>query len=346
MGLVPHPPRESPQHMEATPHQEFSTLYTSEPQLTRALAAEFRHDPKVTERYFSSLLGVKLGELTDVRCEKDKRVDILLKFEHKIIAIEAKIDHAISDDQIERESKVADYLMLLLLDADDAAEYRDQVAHVLTWKEVLSEFPDARVLLSDVESLPTLKVQVERVLRKTLRNMTIPDGWYLEVNRGDSGMPGITVKSPELPNGDWLCGQIQVIGWEMPLSFNDIHLEYYAGTHVEETDECYPPLDSNDLPSWVTNARVLYETVLDGNPSTFDLKTNKPGTSRLPFGPLRKDLTTKYLADAPWLAQGYIDTAIGVRAHPKPISEIDDLADAAMRLFTAWFDALEKQSHA
>jgi len=36
---------------------------------------------------------------------------------------------------------------------------------------------------------------------------------------------------------------------------------------------------------------------------------------------------------------------MGVRANPKPISEIDDLADAAMRLFTAWFDALEKQSH-
>ena len=331
--------------MEATPHHEFSGLYTSEPQLTRALAAEFRHDPQATERYFSSLLGVKLGELTDVGCEEDQRVDILLEFEHSTIAIEAKIDHAISEDQLERESKVADYLMLLLLDADDAAEHRDQVAHVLTWKEVLSEFPDARVLLSDVESISALKVQVERVLRKTLRNMTIPDGWYLEVNRGDSGMPGITVESPELPNGDWLCGQIQVIGREMSLSFNDVHLEYYAGTHVEETDECYPPLDSNDVPSWVTNARVLYETVLEGDPSTFDLKTNKPGTSQRPLGQLRKDLTMKYLADAPWLAQGYIDTAIGVRAHPKPISEIDDLADTAMRLFTTWFDALEQQSH-
>lgn len=331
--------------MEATPKQKFSALYTSEPQLTRALAAEFRHDPKVTERYFSSLLGVKLGELTDVGCEKDQRVDILLEFEHKTIALEAKIDHEISEDQLERESEVADYVMLLVLDVDDAADYQDMVARVLTWDKTLSEFPEPRILLSDIESLRTLKVQVERVLRKTLRNMAIPDGWYLKVNRGDSGMPGITVKSPELPNGDWLFGQIQVIGREMPLSFNDIHLEYYAGTHVEETDECYPPLDSNDVPSWVTNAWVLYESVLEGDPHTFDLKTNKPGTSRLPFGPLRKDLTMKYLADAPWLAQGYIDTAIGVRANPKPISEIADLADTAMHLFTAWFDALEKQSH-
>ena len=344
MGLVPRPPRESPQHMEATPHQEFSTLYTSEPQLTRALAAEFRHDPQATERYFSSLLSVELGELTNVGCEKDQRVDILLEFEHSTIAIEAKIDHAISEDQLERESKVADYLMLLLLDADDAAEHQDQVARVLTWAEILPEFPDARVLLSDVESLPASKVQVERVLRKTLKKLTIPDGWYLEVNRGDSAMPGITIESPELPNGDWLCGQIQVIGRKMPAVFSDVRLEYYAGTHVEETDECYPPLDSNDRPSWVTNAQVLYKTVLEGNPSTFDLKTNKPGTSRRPLGPLRKDLTMKYLPDAPWLAQGYINWALGVRAYPKPISEIDDLADAAMRLFTAWFGALEKRS--
>ena len=330
--------------MEATPRQEFSALYTSERQLTRALAAEFRHDPKATERYFSSLLGVELGELIDVGCEKDERVDILLKFEQSTIAIEAKIDHAISEDQLERESTVADYLMLLVLDADDAADYLDQVAHVLTWKEVLSKFPDARVLLSDVKSLSDLKVQVERVLRKTLRNMTIPDGWYLDVRRDDRGMPGITIVSPELPNGDWLCGQIQVTGTSMPAVFSDVCLEYYAGTYVKETEECYPPLDSNDAPSWVTNARVLYESVLEGDPSTFDLKTNKPGTSTRPLGPLRKDLTMKYLADAPWLAQGYINWSLGVRANPKPISEIDDLADAAMRLFTAWFDALEKRS--
>lgn len=332
--------------MEATPHHEFGALYTSEPQLTRALAAEFRHDPRATERYFSSLLGVELGELIDVGCEKDQRVDILLMFQQATIAIEAKIDHAISEDQLERESQVADYLMLLLLDADDAAEHQDQVARVLTWADILPEFPDARVLLSDVESLPASKVQVERVLRKTLRNMTIPDGWYFTVDRGDSAMPGITIESPELPNGDWLCGQIQVTGRKMPPALSDVCLEYYAGTYVEETDECYPPLDSNDRPSWVTNAQVLYETVLEKDPSTFDLKTNKPGTSQRPLGQLRKDLTMKYLADAPWLAQGYINWSLGVRANPKPISEIDDLADAAMRLFTAWFDALEKRSRA
>ena len=344
MGLVPHPPRKSPQHMEATPHHEFSGLYTSEPQLTRALAAEFRHDPQATERYFSSLLGVKLGELTDVGCEEDQRVDILLEFEHSTIAIEAKIDHAISEDQLERESTVADYLMLLVLDVDDAADYQHMVARVLTWDKTLSEFPEPRILLSDVESLCTIKVQVERVLRKTLRNMTIPDGWYLKVNRGDSGMPGITVKSPELPNGDQLFGQIEVTRNSMKETLNEVRLNFYAGTYVDDVDKCYPPADSYPPPSWINNARVLYESVLEKDPYALGISTHKPRLVESQLGKHRHELTMKYLEDVPWLAKGYIETAIGVRAHSKPISEIDELADTAMRLFTAWFNALEKQS--
>lgn len=42
--------------MEATPHHEFSALYTSESQLTRALAAKFHHNRQATERYFFSQL--------------------------------------------------------------------------------------------------------------------------------------------------------------------------------------------------------------------------------------------------------------------------------------------------
>ena len=331
--------------MEATPHHEFSALYTSEPQLTRALAAEFRHDPQATERYFSSLLSVELGELTDVGCEKDQRVDILLEFEHKTIAIEAKIDHEISEDQLERESEVADYLMLLLLDADDAVEYLDQVAHVLTWKEVLSKFPDARVLLSDVKSLPASKVQVERVLRKTLKKMTIPDGWDLRIERGASGRPGITVESPELPNGDHLFGQIEVTHDSMKKTLNEVRLNFYAGTYVDDVDKYYPPVDSSPPPSWINNARVLYESVLEKDPHALGISTRKPRFVESQLGKHRHELTMEYLEDVPWLAKGYIYTAMGVRANSKPISEIDDLADTAMRLFTAWFDALEKQSH-
>ena len=331
--------------MEATPKQKFSALYTSEPQLTRALAAEFRHDPKATELYFSSLLGVKLGELTDVTCEKDQRVDILLEFEHKTIAIEAKIDHEISEDQLERESEVADYLMLLVLDVDDAADYQHMVARVLTWDKTLSEFPEPRILLSDIESLRTVRVQVERVLRKTLKKMTIPDGWDLRIERGASGRPGITVESPELPNGDHLFGQIEVTHDSMKKTLNEVRLNFYAGTYVDDVDKYYPPADSSPPPSWINNARVLYESVLEKDPHALGISTRKPRFVESQLGKHRHELTMEYLEDVPWLAKGYIYTAMGVRANSKPISEIDDLADTAMRLFTAWFDALEKQSH-
>lgn len=64
------------------------------------------------EQYFSKLLGHGLGELVEVGCEKDQRVDVMLSFAtsnaETRVAIEAKLDHVLSDEQIERESQVAE----------------------------------------------------------------------------------------------------------------------------------------------------------------------------------------------------------------------------------------------
>lgn len=326
--------------------KSFSTLFTTEPQITRALAAEIRHAPDTVEKYFKQLLGMSLGQLSDVACEKAARVDVLLTFTGSNgpvrVAIEAKVDHVLSDDQIERESGVSDFLVLLVLAHDDAAAYRDQVAAVITWAELLAIFLEPRLRLSDIESIPAQKVQVERILRRTLKNLDMPKGWTLDIVRGGAAMPGITILSPVHPIGGQLCGQIQVRGRSMPAHLNDVQLEYYAGTRVEETDENYPLPSSNTVPRWVTNARILYSKVLDGDPSTFDLKTRAPGSSRKPLGDRRKELTTKYLSESPWLAQGYVDWSLGVRAQSKPIAQVETLASDALRLFTAWFDALDE----
>ncbi len=101
--------------------------------------------------------------------------------------------------------------------------------------KTLSEFPEPRILLSDIESLRTVRVQVERVLRKTLKKMTIPDGWDLRIERGASGRPGITVESPELPNGDHLFGQIEVTHDSMKKTLNEVRLNFYAGTYVDDS---------------------------------------------------------------------------------------------------------------
>lgn len=331
--------------MQQAGKHPLGAIYTSETQLTRALAGEIRHAPRAVEQYFSKLLGHDLGELVDVGCEKDQRVDVMLSFATSVaetrVAIEAKVDHLLSDDQIERESQVAEYLVLLLLDAEDAGVFRDQVDGVITWAEIIGIFEDSRLLLSDVESIPAQKVQVERRLRCTLANLEIPAGWNLYIERGGASMPGITIVSPIHPNGSQLCGQIQVTGRSMPKLLDEVELEFYAGTRVCETEECFPKPESNIVPQWVSNARVLYESVLEKDPTKFNLKTRAPGTSRRPLGSRRKQLTKKYLPDQQWLAQGYIEWSLGVRAYPRPISEIDELAAETMKLFTSWFAALK-----
>lgn len=333
--------------MQQAGKHPLGAIYTSETQLTRALAGEIRHDPRAVERYFSKLLGHDLGELADVGCEKDQRVDVMLTFATSVaetrVAIEAKLDHVLSDDQLERESQVAEYLVLLLLEDGDAGVYRDQVDAVITWAEIIGVFEESRLLLSDVESIPAQKVQVERRLRRILANLEIPAGWNLSVGRGGAAMPGITIVSPIHPNGSQLCGQIQVTGRSMPKLLDEVELEFYAGTRVFEIEECFPKPELNIVPQWVRNARVLYESVLEKDPAKFNLKTRKPGTSRRPLGSRRKQLTKKYLPDQQWFAQGYIDWSLGVRAYPSPISEIDELAAEAMTLFTCWFAALKDQ---
>ena len=156
-------------------------------------------------------------------------------------------------------------------------------------------------------------------------------------------MSGITIVSPIHPNGSQLCGQTQVTGRSMPKLFDEVELEFYAGTRVSETAECFPMPESNIVPQWVRNARVLYESVLEKDPTKFNLKTRAPGTSRRPLGSRRKQLTKKYLPDQQWLAQGYIEWSLGVRAYPRSISEVDELAAEAMNLFTSWFTALKNK---
>ncbi|MBV7302688.1 hypothetical protein [Corynebacterium sp. TAE3-ERU2] len=321
-----------------------SQIFTSEPQLTRAVAAEIRHAPEAVERFIGAVLKKDIGRLIEVGCEKEERIDILLSFsgETRIrkVAIEAKVDHVVSSEQIERQSTVCDDVILLVLEAEDAAAYRDEVAGVVTWNELLSIFDQPRLRLDDVESLPAQKVQVERLLRDALARYVVPEGWSLYVDRGDSAMPGITIISPSHPINGQLCGQIQVTGRKMPDRLNDVMIEFYAGTHVEETEECFPSPETTPPPQWVNNARILYSEVLRGNPAAFNLKTRAPGMSRRPLGKHRKELTKKYLSDYPWLAQGYIDWSIGVRAYAQPLGSIDGVLDTAMRLFTSWFDAL------
>ncbi|GAC86310.1 hypothetical protein GP2_078_00020 [Gordonia paraffinivorans NBRC 108238] len=83
----------------------------------------------------------------------------------RTVGVEAKLDHRVTDDQIEAEKRAVDDLFLLVLDRVDAVDHADQVRGVITWKEAIDCFPGSRVTMADIDALPPQKVAVERVLR-------------------------------------------------------------------------------------------------------------------------------------------------------------------------------------
>lgn len=299
-------------------------------------------------RYIGSCIGTKMLHLKSISCEKDARLDIILTFidesDREVqVGIEAKVNHSLTQKQLEKERDAVDALIILVLKAEDAADFKNMVNKVVTWAELLSQFDKPRITVADIYSLPAQKVQVERILRKVRNELSLPEGWQTWVGRGDSAMPGITFVSPPVSNGSNLCGQIQVTGRSMPTRLADVMLEFYVGTQVEENDEFYPAIDPASPPVWVTNARTLFKNILHGDATNYRLKTRAPGTSKRPLGPRRKELTNFFLRDAPWLAQGYIDWCAGVRCHPRPLKQASDLATDAIALATQWWDELSKR---
>ena len=82
-----------------------SPIYTTEPMATRALAAEIRHDHSQFVQMLEQRSGTRpFGTLSDIRCETDKRLDVVMDFvdggdTHRV-GIEAKFDHELTREQI------------------------------------------------------------------------------------------------------------------------------------------------------------------------------------------------------------------------------------------------------
>lgn len=330
----------------------YSRIFTSEPQVTRALAAEIRQDPISTSRFLSEELGLDLGHLNNVECERgdNEQADIMCFFTdaagvEKRVAIEAKLDHEVTTEQLLREASVSEHLVLLVLDKDDAGQHGALVDAVITWPEVLEIFDHPRLTITDVEGAPDSKVQVERRFRRVLPRLQEKLGheWGLEVIRGDGGMPSIVIRSPGagVPQ---LIGQIQVSGLGMPPSLDDVKLQFYAGTPVSLSEDCFPSVASGHVPKWVRNVSRLYHEVLKEAPDLYRLRTTSAHAGKNPeYGKRKMQLVKEYLDDRKWLAHGYMTTSLGVRSVDLPLADLDEVVDASQRLFRVWFDCLEDE---
>lgn len=109
-----------------------SLIFTTEPLATRALAAEIRHDDtRFVAKLADVVDGGRLGQFTDVRAEYGaQKIDIALHFTDPqfVVGVEAKFDHTLTEEQVDRELTVADHLVVLLLEKEHAPEWLPQKA--------------------------------------------------------------------------------------------------------------------------------------------------------------------------------------------------------------------------
>lgn len=318
--------------------------------VTRALAAEIRHASATLVTFLEERAELDgLGELHRVRCEADERLDLILDLVNDRgdlarVGIEAKFDHSISRDQIERESKVVDHLFVLVAHRDDVPawlreEYPD--VHVIEWAETLRCFHEPRISEEDLASIRLMKTTVQRYLQALDLGARLP-GWKVEVVRGGSGMPGVVIESPPLADHSRLCGGIEVAGRGMPADLADVLMVSHIGVSVAEIPENYfDPEVSDVVPTWIERLRTLDREVLEPRAGEFPINTRKPGTSTRPLGRYKTPLALKHLgAKKAYLAKGYTDGwAIGPKMIGRPLDELEDVANVTVEIFRRWWEA-------
>ncbi len=326
-----------------------SPIYTTEPMATRALAAEIRHaDHEITallEQRFNLEQGT-LNALIDVQCEAIEKIDVLLIYEGKggrrHVGLEAKFDHQITVEQLNREAGEVDFLALLVIEVDDAVKHARLVDGIVTWNEVIDCFADSRLTIADVESMPLTKVRVERLLRQQGRpHERFPEGWDVSIRRGGSGIPAIEVKSPPLPDGRQIRGQIQVTGRRMPPTLDETYFEYHIGIQVNDADADLPAAaEVDDEPEWVPHLRTLERVLVDMGGESLRLSKHPASSGTSVRGKNKLPLVEKFLEGKSWLAKGYTDGwALGIRSTKTPAGELSELCEVAANIFLAWHRA-------
>ena len=325
-----------------------SPIYTTEPMATRALAAEIRHaDDKITallEQRFNLEQGA-LSVLIDAQCEAIENVDVLLTYEGKggrrRVGLEAKFDHEITVEQLDREAGEVDFLALLVIEPGVAVGHAHLVDGIVTWNEVIGCFADSRLTIADIESMPLTKVRVESLLRQHSRPYErFSEDWDVSIQRGGSGIPSIVVESRPLPDGRQIRGQIQVTGRGMPSTLDETYFEYHIGIQVNDDDADLPATaEVDDEPGWVPHLRTLERVLVDMGGESLRLSKHAASSGTSERGKNKLPLVEKFLEGKSWLAKGYVGWALGIRSAKTPAGELSELCEVAANIFLAWHRA-------
>ncbi|OZG61771.1 hypothetical protein BLEM_1308 [Bifidobacterium lemurum] len=334
-----------------TQELQYSLLFTTEPELIRALAAEIRHQPdRIVALLKERLPSLELGDITSVSCE-EKRIDMVLTFRKQEevlkVGIEAKCDHSIDSNQLEREREHVDALILLVLEKRDAEDYLKQVDGVVTWCEAISCFDNSRVTQWDIEKIPATKRSIERVFSdEIVRLQDKMDSvvWKVSHSRYGSGMPHIDFETNEritFENGleRHLRGNIQVRGRGYLGALEDVRLQTFIGIEIVG-EEDFPAPSMGVEPLWIVKLKELDGKIL--RPGEKDVYPefgfrNKVGTRRKSI-PNMTELVNQYIFDKRYLIKGFQDWAFGVKSAPYSLSDLKDRASATADILTRWRD--------
>lgn len=328
-----------------------SLIFTTEPLATRALAAEIRHDHT---RFVAKLSGVdgvpRLGRFVDVRAEHgEQKIDVALTFADPdyVVGIEAKFDHTLTEDQVDRELTVANHLVVLLLDKVHAPEWlpnKDRVS-VMTWEEALACFPGTRLTLDEVRAARSGKSAVEARLRRLIgpAERRLGAGWRIDSTRGGSGMPAINFYSPDIA-GKQLRAVLQVAQRAMPPAGEPVPLRFSVGISVRADNRSYPS-DARATPSWVSSVRRLQTDVIGDRVGELHLSTRRPSSAHV--NPKTENgraharklaIVDHHFADSErWLTTGYIDWIVGPASQRMPLEDVEELAESLVTILEEWY---------
>lgn len=336
---------------------EESLVFTTEPELTRALAAEIRNEPDRFLQLLEKLLKRPLGVMTKVACEEKEHLDLVLTCsnggEPTHIGIEAKCDHVVTQGQLYREKEVVDYLLLLVLDERDAESDKENVDGVMTWESVIECFDQSRLTSWDLEHIPVQKRTVERLFNEVLPSMRsiLPESeWEIVVNRNGAGMPHIDINSckPVIIGGreKQIRGNIQIFGRSRFQSLEDVRLQCFIGIAVSGKSLEDFPADCSSVPepAWIIALKQLDADVLfnDGKERYPEFAFRKTSGQRRKDVPHMRELVDCYLGRQRYLIKGYKEWAFGVKSQPFAISDLEDNVKKTAIIFKSWKDSIER----
>lgn len=311
-----------------------SSIWTTEPHAARALAAEIRHNPAASAKFFSKLLDADVGNLEQVALEKRKsRVDIILAFSKLRVGIEAKIGHEITAEQLDRQSESSNRQVLLVVELGDIpSEILSSIART-TWDEILTVFSESRLTTGDIRTLAT-STAFRRSARTTFDRLALEfrssdtvDGWVYSSKGSNSGYPSLNIEGPaiDLLDGRCLFGQIELPRTASSTAEQSVAYTATVGLWIERDRDL--DLLKSDAPPWVRAMKVLRDNrddlCKDLVLNTWSTPRTKEGIER-PAAQIaqRHGLSLMY-------AKGYQDSYLGVKfkASTDPESYARDVVD-------------------